>query len=650
MCPEILTIPLSTTLRPAVTFLLREVNVAGEKLPGVLRRRPHLLTKCVEKNLRPTLYFLQGSIGIEDVSKCASLLSCDVEGKFIPRLDYFQRIGFARRDAKVMFRRFPSLFCYSIEENLEPKFDYFVVEMGRELKELIEFPQYFSFSLENRIKPRHKMCVEKGVCLSLPVMLKSCESRFRDRLDVCCSSSMPNLVNFVLVLFNYFVVEMGTELKALIVFPQYFSFSLENRIKPRHKMCVEKGVCLSLPVVLKSCESRFRDWLDVCCSSSMPNLVNFVLVLFNYFVVEMGTELKALIVFPQYFSFSLENRIKPRHKMCVEKGVCLSLPVVLKSCESRFRDWLDVCCSSSMPNLVNFVLVLFNYFVVEMGTELKALIVFPQYFSFSLENRIKPRHKMCVEKVLFNYFVVEMGTELKELIVFPQYFSFGLENRIKPRHKMCVEKGLCLSLPVMLKSCESRFLDRLDVCCSSSMPSHLELKFNYFVVEMGRELKELIVFPQYFSFSLENRIKPRHKMCVEKRSSMPVRQSPFWYRKFDHNYSLYTFELIWGVEGTDCVPHYFSFSLENRIKPRHKLCVEKDVCLSLPVMLKSHETRFGDRLESGLFTSSLNGELKKLVVFPQLACEGTACLLASVSEVDVVVHVEASKIEMHDIP
>ncbi|KAM3324633.1 hypothetical protein P3S67_005785 [Capsicum chacoense] len=121
-----------------------------------------------------------------------------------------------------------------------------------------------------------------------------------------------------------------------------------------------------------------------------------------------------------------------------------------------------------------------------------------------------------------------MVTELKELIVFPQYFSFGLENRIKPRHKMCVEKGVCLSLPVMLKSCESRFLDRLDVCCSSSMPSHLELKFNYFVVEMGRELKELIVFPQYFSFSLENGIKPRHKMCVEKGVclSLPVVLKP----------------------------------------------------------------------------------------------------------------------------
>ncbi|KAM3357367.1 hypothetical protein P3S68_020297 [Capsicum galapagoense] len=190
--------------------------------------------------------------------------------------------------------------------------------MGTELKELIVFPQYFSFGLENRIKPRHKMCFEKGVCLSLPVMLKSCESRFLDRLDVCCSSSMPNLVNFVLVLFNYFVVEMGTELKELIVFPQYFSFGLENRIKPRHKMCFEKGVCLSLPVMLKSCESRFLDRLDVCCSSSMP------------------------------YSF-LENRIKPRHKLCVEKDVCLSLPVMLKSHETRFGDRLEVCCSSIMP-------------------------------------------------------------------------------------------------------------------------------------------------------------------------------------------------------------------------------------------------------------------------------------------------------------
>lgn len=83
------------------------------------------------------------------------------------------------------------MFCYSIEENFEPKFNYFMVEMGRDLKELKEFPQYFSFSLENRIKPRHRHCVEKGVCLSLRVMLRLNDERFRERLEVCCSSTMP---------------------------------------------------------------------------------------------------------------------------------------------------------------------------------------------------------------------------------------------------------------------------------------------------------------------------------------------------------------------------------------------------------------------------------------------------------------------------
>lgn len=102
-----------------------------------------------------------------------------------------EKIGFSHRDAVSMVRRFPQLFCYSIKNNFEPKFDYFVVEMGRELKELKEFPQYFSFSLDNRIKPRHQCCVEKGVCFPLRVMLKTNEAEFRDRLEVCCNSSIP---------------------------------------------------------------------------------------------------------------------------------------------------------------------------------------------------------------------------------------------------------------------------------------------------------------------------------------------------------------------------------------------------------------------------------------------------------------------------
>ncbi|CAN6586762.1 unnamed protein product [Malus baccata var. baccata] len=158
MCPEILSSRVAEIV-PILTFLLREVHVNGSDLRRVINRRPRLLVCSVKTRLRPTLYFLK-SIDISQVNKHTSLLSC-------------------------------SLFCYSIEQNFEPKFNYFVVEMGREMKELREFPHYFSFSLENRIQPRHQRCVEKGVCFPLPVLLKTSEAKFRDRLEFCCNSSIP---------------------------------------------------------------------------------------------------------------------------------------------------------------------------------------------------------------------------------------------------------------------------------------------------------------------------------------------------------------------------------------------------------------------------------------------------------------------------
>ncbi|EFH38442.1 hypothetical protein ARALYDRAFT_482571 [Arabidopsis lyrata subsp. lyrata] len=191
MCPELLTSPLTSHTIPVITFLLREVGVDSIfDLRQALRRRPRLLACSVDHQLRPTLYFLQ-RIGILDPHKHTYLLSCSVEHKLVPRIDFFEKLGFSRRSATAMFKRFPQLFNYSIAENYEPKLKYLMVEMERDVREVLEFPQYFSFSLENRIKPRHEACAAKGVRFPLPVMLKTNEAGFRDTLEVCCDSSPP---------------------------------------------------------------------------------------------------------------------------------------------------------------------------------------------------------------------------------------------------------------------------------------------------------------------------------------------------------------------------------------------------------------------------------------------------------------------------
>lgn len=108
------------------------------------------------------------------------LLVSSVEKTLIPKMKYLKSLGFSKEEVVGMVLRCPSLFTFSIENNYKPKLDYFSVEMGRKLEELKEFPQYFAFSLEKRIKPRHMEIVESGVEVSLPLMLKTTDAEFRE--------------------------------------------------------------------------------------------------------------------------------------------------------------------------------------------------------------------------------------------------------------------------------------------------------------------------------------------------------------------------------------------------------------------------------------------------------------------------------------
>nr|CAD1820343.1 unnamed protein product [Ananas comosus var. bracteatus] len=131
------------------------------------------------------------STGISPISRHATLLSCSVEEKLLPRLEFLESAGFSRKEARAMARRFPQLMCYSIEGNLRPKLGFLLDAMGRSPVELREFPHYFSFGLDGRIRPRHIACEERGVRLPLPAMLRPGDERFRARLDVCVGSSPP---------------------------------------------------------------------------------------------------------------------------------------------------------------------------------------------------------------------------------------------------------------------------------------------------------------------------------------------------------------------------------------------------------------------------------------------------------------------------
>lgn len=180
MCPKILTANINNELIPVFNFLSYDLNVPDHSYRKVINKCPRLLVSSVEDQLKPALFYLK-RLGFCDLEALAYqdcvLLVSNVENTLVPKLDYLISLGFSKPEAIEMVLRCPGLFTFSLENNFKPKFEYFK-EMKRNLSELKDFPQYFAFSLEKRIKPRHLEAVECGVKMSLQLLLKTTEEEF----------------------------------------------------------------------------------------------------------------------------------------------------------------------------------------------------------------------------------------------------------------------------------------------------------------------------------------------------------------------------------------------------------------------------------------------------------------------------------------
>ncbi|CAK9151959.1 unnamed protein product [Ilex paraguariensis] len=183
MCPKILTSNIKTELNPVFNFLSDYLKVPDQNFRKVINKCPRLLIYSVKNQLKPALFYLQ-RLGFKDLEALiyqdSILLVSSVEKTLIPKLEFLVELGYSRNDAIGMVLRCPCLFTFSVENNFRPKFQYFSEQMEGTLEELKEFPQYFAFSLEKRIKPRHMEIVQSGVKIPLPLMLKATDEEFRE--------------------------------------------------------------------------------------------------------------------------------------------------------------------------------------------------------------------------------------------------------------------------------------------------------------------------------------------------------------------------------------------------------------------------------------------------------------------------------------
>lgn len=93
-------------------------------------------------------------------------------------MKYLMKIGLSRRDIGFMVRKFSPLLGYSIEEVLRPKLEFLTKTMKKPLREVVDYPRYFSYSLEKKIKPRFWLLKSINIECSLKEMLGKNDEEF----------------------------------------------------------------------------------------------------------------------------------------------------------------------------------------------------------------------------------------------------------------------------------------------------------------------------------------------------------------------------------------------------------------------------------------------------------------------------------------
>ncbi|KAL6143138.1 hypothetical protein ACLB2K_053833 [Fragaria x ananassa] len=165
-------------VKTTVDFLY-EMGLSEEIIGKVLTRCPNIISYSVEDKLRPTAEYFR-SLGVDVgvlLHRSPTVFGLSIEANLKPVTDFFIERGYTMEEIGTMLSRYGALYTFSLTENLMPKWEFFLT-MDYPKSELVKFPQYFGYSLVERIKPRYALMKECGVMLLLNQLLSLSASNF----------------------------------------------------------------------------------------------------------------------------------------------------------------------------------------------------------------------------------------------------------------------------------------------------------------------------------------------------------------------------------------------------------------------------------------------------------------------------------------
>jgi len=153
---------------PSLNFLRQRLQVSPKDVHYMITTHSRLGLYEVETNIKPTLDDIQLHLGLSCTelrnlaSGMPSLIGMKTSGSdcaLFRRLSFYQKdVGMSLEQIRSAVTKQPSLFQYSVEDNLRPKLSFFTqelkIEKSRLAKMIQNSPALFGLSLQRNLRPK----------------------------------------------------------------------------------------------------------------------------------------------------------------------------------------------------------------------------------------------------------------------------------------------------------------------------------------------------------------------------------------------------------------------------------------------------------------------------------------------------------------
>ena len=171
-----------TNIYQMTSYLREDVGMSKDDVAKAIQNFPSLLKQDVSK-IKDVVEFLR-SIEVEEDAlpsifrSFPATLLLDIENDMVPVVDFIRGMGV--RNIGRFVTRLPPVLGYSVEKDLQPKWDFLTEVCQFDYFEVARFPAYFSYPLDRVIKMRYDYLRD---CKGIPIQLARVDDvlRFGDR-------------------------------------------------------------------------------------------------------------------------------------------------------------------------------------------------------------------------------------------------------------------------------------------------------------------------------------------------------------------------------------------------------------------------------------------------------------------------------------